>query len=189
MKLTLVTFLIFTLCIIAYSQDTESTIRTQDQYVSTIAGELRISQRKDVELGFNVSLNGEVILRTDMNDKGNPYNMMAFVSIFSIYKGYRLDPNTSNEFVLLEFSEGGNACPSGNFRFLTLRDNKTYTLSNILEACSEPLISFDLGKAIFHFPKEPSVRGSGLMPAETWIFEKGMFKKLKASSVKNKTNR
>lgn len=186
MKCILIIIFSLFVSLLVSAQETDSKFRSPDQYVSTVAGELRISQRKDVDIGFNVSLDGKVILRTDRDDEGNVYKRMPFVSIFSIYKGYRVDPNSSNEFILLMFSEGGNACPSGNFQFLTVTDSKSYSFSNILDACTEPLISFDLGKVIFRFPREPFVRGSGFMPAESWVFEKGAFKKLKENSKKKK---
>jgi hypothetical protein len=186
MKFILITSLIFIFNTFANAQETDSKFRSPDQYVSTIAGELRIAQRKDADVGFNVSLDGKVILRTDADDEGNVYKRMPFVSIFSVYKGYRVDPDSSNELILLLFLEGGNACPSGNFQFLTITQGKSYSFSNILDACKEPLISFDLGKVIFRFPREPVLRGTGFMPSETWIFEKGAFRKIKEVSNKKK---
>jgi len=146
----------------------------------TEAGELEITKRADVEFGYQVTLDGRIIVRTNANDSGSVYSGNYIPKIHTYYKpGLE---NFEGEIVLLEFISGGNACPGGALQFLNLRRNELPRLSNLVDACIPPIVTWDYGKVTLFFPRSPVLRGTGFLPAETWIYQNGVAKKVNAAS-------
>jgi hypothetical protein len=167
----------------AHAQQSERDI--YESSLVTEAGELEITRRADVESGYQVTLDGRIILRTDADDSGSIYSGNYIPKIHTYYKpGLE---NFGGETVLLEFISGGNACPGGSLQFLNLRRNELPRLSNLVDACIPPIVTWDYGKVTLFFPRSPVIRGTGFVPAETWVYQNGNARKV--SAVSNRARR
>jgi hypothetical protein len=146
--------------------------------LQTEAGVIQISQRKDVDYGYEVRLGGRVILKTNADGESDPYGGNFIPKIHTYFKRGLDD---GKELVLLEFISGGNACPAGSLQFLVLGRDELPTLSNLVDACIPPVVTFDYNKVTLFFPRSPVIRGSGFIPAETWVYQNGTVRKRSAA--------
>jgi hypothetical protein len=121
---------------------------------------------------YEVRLAGKLILKTNCNDDKDPYSGTPLPEIYS-YFGDSLAP--FDEVVLLQFNMLGNACNGGPLRFLGLKADGSFQLSNEIEFCGgkQPIITWGGDKAIVTLPGGPPNRGSGYIPSETWTYEGG----------------
>ena len=80
----------------------------------------------------------------------------------------------------------GNACNGGDLIFLGLKTDKSYLLSNSIEFCGgrQPDITWGQNKVTVFIPGGPPNRGTGYIPPETVIHQKGFATKLPAKGRK-----
>jgi len=149
-----------------------------DDSLTTIAGELKIVALKD-SCKFNVTLNGKVVLRTDCDDERNAWATTPIPSIHTYYKSHGVRP--FDEVVLLQMNMLGNACDGGPLLFLGLKSDKTFSLSGMIDFCggSPPVVTWSGSRVTVLIPGGPPNRGTGYIPAETWVFENGVVKRAK----------
>jgi hypothetical protein len=147
----------------ATAQETEKDFR--ETSLTTEAGLLEILRRKDIDFGYEVRLDGRIVLKTSVDE-----NIDAIPIIHTYYKR---GLNDGKEIVLLEFVSGGNACPGGGLRFLTLGRDELPKLSEYVDACTPPIVSWHPNKVVLFFPRHRVLRGEGFIPEETWVFENG----------------
>jgi len=154
-----------------------------DDNLKTIAGELKIVTLKD-SCKFNVTLDGKVVLRTDCDDERNEWSTTPIPGIHTYYKARGVHP--FDEVVLLQMNMLGNACDGGPMIFLGLKKDQKFTLSKSIDFCggSPPVVTWSEAKVTVLLPGGPPNRGAGYIPAETWIYERGVVKQLKGSAQK-----
>jgi hypothetical protein len=154
-----------------------------DDSLKTISGELKIVALKDA-CKFNVTLNGKVVLRTDCENERNEWATTPIPSIHTYYKSQGVRP--FDEVVLLQMGMLGNACDGGPLLFLGLKSDKTFSVSGSIDFCGGPpaVVTWSGSRVTVLIPGGPPNRGVGYIPAETWIYEKGIVKRLKGSAHK-----
>jgi hypothetical protein len=154
-----------------------------DDNLKTIAGELRIVALKD-SCKFNVTLNGKVVLGTDCDDERNAWSSTPIPGIHTYYKSQGVRP--FDEVVLLQMNMLGNACDGGPLLFLGLKGDQTFSLSESIDFCggAAPVVTWSDSKVTVLIPGGPPNRGAGYIPAETWVYEKGVVRRLKGSAQK-----
>jgi len=146
----------------------------------TIAGDLKIVEVK-ANCQFNVTLNDKVILRTDCDDESSTYYATPEPTIHTYYKSL-VGLGDFEEVVLLQMQMLGNACDGGDLIFLGLKKNGTPSLSNSIGFCGgrPPVVTWGTDKVTVFIPGGPPNRGTGYIPSETWVYEKGRVTKQKA---------
>lgn len=139
----------------------------------TIAGEVKIVEVK-ANCQFNLLLNDKVILKTDCDDESNKYYATPEPTIHTYYKSLE-GLGEFQEVVLFQMQMLGNACDGGDLIFLGLKKNGSFSLSNNVEFCGgrPPVITWGTEKVIVFIPGGPPNRGTGYIPSETWVYEKG----------------
>jgi len=147
--------------------------------VHTIAGELKIVEVK-ANCQFNLVLNDKVILKTDCDDESTRYYATPEPTIHTYYKSLE-GLGEFEEVVLLQMQMLGNACEGGDLIFLGLKKNGSFSLSNSIDFCGgrPPIITWGSDKVTVFIPGGPPNRGTGYIPSETWIYEKGRVTKLR----------
>jgi hypothetical protein len=149
-----------------------------DDSLKTIAGELRIVALKD-SCKFNVTLDGKIVLQTDCDAERNVWASMPIPSVHTYYKSQGVRP--FDEVVLLQMNMLGNACDGGPLLFLGLKRDKTFSLSGSIDFCggSQPVVTWSDSRVTVLIPGGPPNRGTGYIPAETWIYQNGVVKQVK----------
>lgn len=145
----------------------------------TIAGDLKILEVK-ANCQFNVTLNDKLILKTDCDDESNKYYATPEPTIHTYYKS--LDGlGDFEEVVLFQMQMLGNACDGGDLIFLGLKKNGSFSLSNGIDFCGgrPAVVTWSPDKVTVFIPGGPPNRGTGHIPSETWIYEKGRVRKQK----------
>src|SRR5262245_33302158 len=145
----------------------------------TIAGELKIVEVK-ASCQFKLILNDKVILKTDCDDESTRYYATPEPTIHTYYKSLE-GLGEFEEVVLLQMQMLGNACDGGDLIFLGLKKNGSFSLSNSIDFCGgrPPIITWGSDKGTVFIPGGPPNRGTGYIPSETWIYEKGRVTKLR----------
>lgn len=178
--------LLLLICILFVALPT-SVIKAQEQVSSvfadklnTVAGELKIVALKD-GCKFNVTLNRKVVLNTDCDDEKNVWSTTPIPSIHTYYKSQGVSP--FDEVVLLQMNMLGNACDGGPLLFLGLKGDKTFSLSKSIDFCggAPPVVTWSNSRVTVLIPGGPPNRGTGYIPAETWVYENGGVRQLKQS--------
>ena len=151
--------------------------RPFDKSISTVAGELSIRET-DEACAYEVRLAGKLLLKTDCQDEGNPYAGTPLPVIYSYFPGDQIEP--FDEVVLLQFNMFGNACNGGPLRFLGLKEDGTYQLSDEIDFCGghRPVVTWGDNKATVLLPGGPPNRGTGYVPSETWVYQGGKVRRL-----------
>jgi hypothetical protein len=154
----------------------------------TVAGDLRIIEQRPTK--YTVTLGGKVILKTDFEEQSNEYADQVRPSIHTYYKSESEGIGDFDEVVLLQLHGDGNACNGGPLLFLGLKsDGKSYSLSKAIDFCggSQPIITWGANKVVVYIPGGPPNRGTGYIPPETWVYEKGIVKKLPSRAPRHET--
>lgn len=148
-----------------------------DKSITTIAGELSIKEI-DQACAYEVRLSGKLLLKTDCQDEGKPYAVTPLPVIYSYFPGDSIAP--FDEVVLLQFNMFGNACNGGPLRFLGLKEDGTYQLSEEIDFCGgkPPVVTWGDNKATVLLPGGPPNRGTGYIPSETWVYQGGKVRRL-----------
>lgn len=135
---------------------------------------------------YNAVLNAKIVLRTDCDDESNKYQATPEPTIHTYYKSISKGIGDFDEVILFQMQMMGNACDGGDLIFLGLKNDKSYMLSNNIEFCGgrEPVISWGQNKVTVFIPGGPPNRGTGYIPSETWVYEKGFVTKLAAKQPK-----
>ena len=152
--------------------------------LKTIAGELKILEVK-ANCRFTVMLNDKMILKTDCDDESTKYYATPEPTIHTYYKS--LDGvGEFEEVVLFQMQMLGNACDGGDLLFLGLKKGGAYSLSDNIGFCGgrPPVVTWGPDKVTVFIPGGPPNRGTGYIPSETWIYEKGRVTKLKKTRSK-----
>lgn len=151
--------------------------------LKTIAGELKIVALKD-SCKFNLTLNGKIVLRTDCDDERNLWAITPIPRIHTYYKSQGVRP--FDEVVLLQMNMLGNACDGGPLLFLGLKGDRTFSLSESIDFCggSPAVVTWSESRVTVLIPAGPPNRGTGYIPAETWLYEKGVVRQVKQSKVR-----
>jgi hypothetical protein len=95
------------------------------------------------------------------------------------YGGFFLEKTFKNfagkeDVIVFMESEGGNACPGGVFKVLVVRSNGTYYISpDSIGNCNSPKFLQSGDKLTISFPRSRVLRGTGFVPAETWVYQNG----------------
>jgi hypothetical protein len=146
--------------------------------LKTVAGELKIVALAE-SCKFNVTLNGKIVLRTDCDDEKNVWSSTPIPIIHTYYKSAGVRP--FDEIVLLQMNMLGNACEGGPLLFLGLKGDKTFSLSERIDFCggSPPVVTWSSSRVTVLIPGGPPNRGTGYIPAETWVYENGVVKQAK----------
>jgi hypothetical protein len=146
-------------------------------HLKTIAGELKIVSLVE-SCKFNVTLKGKVILTTDCDHESNPWSTTPIPAIHSYYKG---GVSPFAEVVLIQMNMLGNACDGGPLLFLGLKADQTYSWSESIDFCggAPPVVTWSSSRVTVLIPGGPPNRGTGYIPAETWVYENGHVKQAK----------
>lgn len=154
-----------------------------DDSLKTIAGELKIAALKE-SCKFNLTLNGKVVLTTDCDDEKNVWSNTPIPSIHTYYKAQGVRPY--DEVILLQMNMLGNACDGGPLLFLGIKRDRTFSLSESIDFCggSSPVVTWSGSRVAVLIPGGPPNRGTGYIPAETWVYENGVVKESKGSAQK-----
>lgn len=147
--------------------------------LKTIAGELEIVELID-NCKFNVTLNGKVVFKTDCEDESNEYQTEPIPAIHTFYKSTYEAIAPFDEVVLLQQGMLGNACDGGSLLFLGLKRDGSFQLSKPIAFCGgrQPVITWGGNKVTVLIPGGPPNRGTGRIPPETWIYERGMVRRV-----------
>lgn len=148
----------------------------------TIAGELKIVEL-EAHCKYQVLLDEKVILKTDCHDESSEYYATPKPTIHTYYKPLAGLGNFE-ELILFQMQMLGNACDGGDLLFLGVRKNGTHLLSKPVPFCGgrQPVITWAPDKVTVFIPGGPPNRGKGYIRSETWVYERGSVKKLKARS-------
>jgi len=146
----------------------------------TIAGDLKILEIEAI-CKYHVILNDKMILKTNCDDESNKYYATPEPTIHTYYKSF-VGIGEFDEVVLLQMQMMGNACDGGDLIFLGLKKNGSYSLSNGIDFCGgrPPVITWGTDKVTVFIPGGPPNRGTGYIPSETWVYEKGQVTKRRA---------
>ena len=146
----------------------------------TIAGDLKIIEVK-ANCQFNVTLNDKVILKTNCDDESSTYYATPEPTIHTYYKSLE-GLGEFEEVILFQMQMLGNACDGGDLIFLGLKKNGMHSLSNSIGFCGgrAPVITWGTDRVTVFIPGGPPNRGTGYLPSETWVYEKGRVTKQKA---------
>jgi hypothetical protein len=150
------------------------------QSLKTVAGELKIIQLDEGELGhkFTVTLNDKTILKTDGDDEASEFAAFPIPEILK-----RVDQSVPpfDEVVIFQQNMWGNACNGGPIWFLGLKKDGSYDRSEKIDFCGgrAPVIQTAPGKITITFPGGPPNRGTGYVRGETWVYENGRVRQLK----------
>ena len=139
----------------------------------TIAGDLKIVEVKAF-CRYNVTLNDKLILKTDCDDESTVFYATPEPTIHTYYKSL-VGLGAFEEVVLFQMQMLGNACDGGDLIFLGLKKNGSYSLSNSIDFCGgrPPVIAWGTDRVTVFIPGGPPNRGTGYIPSETWVYEKG----------------
>jgi len=148
--------------------------------LNTVAGELKIVQLDDGELGnkFAVMLGENSILKTDGEKEGSRFFDFPVPNILRHFKnGVR----PFDEVVLFQQNMWGNACDGGPLWFLGLNRNGSFVISSSVDFCGgrEPIIREGANNVTIIIPGGPPNRGEGYIPGETWIYQNGEVKRVR----------
>lgn len=148
--------------------------------LNTVAGELKIAQLDEGELGnkFTVTLDGNVILKTDGDNEGNRFFNFPVPSILRHFKnGVR----PFNEVVLFQQNMWGNACNGGPLWFLGLNRNGSFVISSSIDFCGgrDPVIREGVNKVTVIILGGPPNRGRGYIPGETYVYQNGEVRQIR----------
>jgi hypothetical protein len=147
---------------------------TLRQRLVTVAGELRILQLDEGSLGrqFVVTLNNEVVLRTDGDNASSRYHEFPVPTVVK-HVSKRVSP--FDEVVIFQQNMWGNACDGGPIWFLGLRKNGSFDLSEDIDFCGgeAPIIKEEPDRIVVSIPGGPPNRGQGSIPGATWIYQHG----------------
>lgn len=146
----------------------------------TVAGELEIVP-VDEPCKYNVTLGGKIILTTDCEAESNPWSSM---SIPTIHTHHKKAVRPFDQVVLLQMNMLGNACDGGPLLFLGLKKDQTYSLSEPIDFCGgkAPVVTWSSSRVTVRIPGGPPNRGSGYIPGETWVYQNGVVKKVRAAA-------
>lgn len=97
-------------------------------------------------------------------------NLESYGSL-SVVKTFKNFAGKEDVIVFME-SEGGNAC-AVTHRILAIRTNGSFHLSEPIYNCVTPQLSRTANKITLYFPRSPVMRGTGFVPAETWVYQNG----------------
>ncbi len=169
--------LIAFVCLPASAQEQQKPVFADN--LKTIAGELKIIEVAQ-SCKYSVTLGGKIILKTDCDDESNKYASTPIPQIHTYYKSFLDTVRPFDEVILLQLHMVGNACNGGPLMFLGLKGSGSYSLSEEIDFCGgrQPVITWGSGKAIILIPGGPPNRGTGYIPPETWIYEKGLVRKM-----------
>lgn len=162
-----------------YGLASGQTPNTKDS-LHTIAGDLKIVEVK-ANCRFNVTLNDKLIFKTDCDDEASEYYATPEPTIHTYYKSL-VGIGDFEEVVLFQMQMLGNACDGGDLIFLGLKKNGAHSLSPSIGFCGgrPPVITWAPDKVTVFIPGGPPNRGTGYIPSETWVYEKGRVTKQKA---------
>jgi hypothetical protein len=148
--------------------------------LATPAGEIRITQLDAGELGnkFAVTLGDKTILQTNGEEDGQFFDS----PVPTILKHFNA-VTPFDAVVVFQQNMWGNACDGGPLWFLGLKRDGTFSVSSPIDFCGgrPPVIKQTAGRIVVTLPGGPPNRGSGYIPTETWVYENGQVRHLKAS--------
>lgn len=150
---------------------------TAKDSLRTIAGELKIFE-VEAHCKYRLMLDDKVILQTDCQNESSDLNATPEPTIHTYHKALG-GLGDFDEVVLLQMQMLGNACDGGDLIFLGLRSNKSAVLSKAIDFCGgrPPVITWGPDKVTVFIPGGPPNRGTGYIPSETWVYEKGLVKR------------
>lgn len=153
--------------------------------LATPAGEIRVTQLDTGALGnkFAVTLGDKSVLQTNGEEAG----LFSDSPVPSILKRYdRVEP--FDTVVVFQQNMWGNACDGGPLWFLGLKRDGSFSVSAPIDFCGgrRPVIKQTAGRIVVTLPGGPPNRGSGYIPTETWVYENGRVRQLKASKRSRK---
>lgn len=173
-------FIIFALFAITPALAAGQTAPVTKDSLHTIAGDLKIVEVK-ANCRFNVTLNDKVILKTDCDDESSEYYATPEPTIHTYHKSL-VGIGDFEEVVLFQMQMLGNACDGGDLIFLGLKKNSSHALSNSIDFCGgrPPVVNWAPDKVTVFIPGGRANHGTGYIPSETWIYEKGRVTKQRA---------
>ena len=147
--------------------------------LKTIAGDLKILEIK-AHCQYQVTLNDKTILKTNCDDESSKYYATPEPTIHTYYKALE-GLGEFEEVILFQMQMLGNACDGGDLIFLGLKKGGAYSLSDNIGFCGgrPPIVTWRPDKVTVFIPGGPPNRGTGYIPAETWVYEKGRVTKLR----------
>ena len=158
--------------------------RATKDSLHTLAGDLKIVEVKP-NCQFDVTLNDKLILKTDCDDESSTYYATPEPTIHTYYKSLG-GLGEFEEVIFFQMQMLGNACDGGDLIFLGLKKNGTHSLSNSIGFCGgRPPVGYVGNRQGYSFiPGGPPNRGTGYIPSETWVYEKGRVTKLKKAETR-----
>jgi hypothetical protein len=137
----------------------------------TQSGELVIRRDED-RCRFKVTLDGKTILKTDCDvTDADDWQI-------GIFAHYAYPSGAVGELFILQQTTGGNAC-GGSYRFLLLKQDGSYSLSQNVGNCNFPIVTFGLDAATIRFPGGKARHGASYIPPEIYAFKNGSLQRLK----------
>lgn len=175
-------FLIVLVCSNAITLKAQETgASTLRQRLVTVAGELKIAQLDEGTLGnkFAITLNKDIILKTNGEQESGKFSDFP---IPKIIKHIKNGVPPFDELVIFQQNMWGNACDGGPIWFLGLNKNGSFGISTPIDFCGgrAPIIKEAPDKVTIIIPGGPPNRGTGYIPGETWVYENGKVRQIKA---------
>ena len=147
----------------------------------TVAGELKVLQLDEKLLGdrFSVTLNNDIILKTDGDDESSRFNIFPVIQILRRISKKILP---FDEVIVFQQKMWGNACSGGPIWFLGLKKNGSFEVSDAIDVCGgeDPIIKEGLDKITVIIAGYSPKYGRGYIPGETWVYKNGKVRKLRA---------
>lgn len=167
------------LFILAATLSSSASGQTVRERLITVAGELKIIQLDEGELGnkYAVILDGNTILRTDADAEGSRFSDFPVPTILRHFKN-GVPPY--DEVILFQQNMWGNACNGGPLWFLGLKRDGSFSISTPIDFCGGrgPIIRASRDAIIVIIPGGPPNRGRGYVPRETWVYQNGEVKQM-----------
>jgi hypothetical protein len=139
--------------------------------LTTAAGELVVF-RVESSGRCGITLGGKAILDADCQYHYAP-------RVLGHFKG---GIRPFDEVVVLQDSPMGNACNGGPLWFLGINRDGSHKISEKIDFCGgrDPVVKRGADRVTVLLPGGPPNRGKGYIPSETWVYQDGKVRQLKA---------
>ncbi len=179
--------IVLLLALMAASMAQKISAQTLKHRLGTAAGELKIVQLDKGQLGnqFAITINDKIVLKTNGEDGTSQFSETPVPEILK-YVQKEIAP--FDEVVVFQQHMWGNACNGGPIWFLGLRKNGSFQVSKHIEFCGgkDPIVKVGVDKITIVIPGGPPNRGSGYIPGETWVYQNGDVRQVKARAKQRK---
>lgn len=120
---------------------------------------------------YELQLAGKLMVRADERDPKDKRGSGPKPSVARVFNGV----GPADQLVLIRWDGAGNACNGYGYTFAAIKKDGTFSLSEDIPYCGgpEPMIAAAGGKVTFTVPEHAPNRGSGKVPATTWVYENG----------------